>query len=59
MDLVCHVKPTQRSLDIVPLRLFIHVSEVVALDLMSIVDCGLLTGVVPYRFKHAVVQPLF
>ncbi len=52
------MKPTQCTLDIVPPRLLTQVLDMVGLDLLSIVNSSLLSGIASSCFKHAVVQPL-
>uniref|UniRef100_A0A3B3WG99 Reverse transcriptase domain-containing protein n=1 Tax=Poecilia mexicana TaxID=48701 RepID=A0A3B3WG99_9TELE len=53
-----HMKPSTCSLDIIPTSLFLKVLDVLAPDLLQIINKSLSSGVFPQAIKTTVVKPL-
>lgn len=57
-EVLCHMKTTTCSLDVIPTRFLKDVFSVVGPSILSIINLSLTDGIVPCSFKHVVVQPL-
>ncbi len=57
-ETVGQLKPSGSPNDVVPPRLFKEVLPTIGSSVLTLINSSLSSGVVPEKFKHAVVQPL-